>query len=240
MQERHNTADNDREPHGLLLDFGGVISITLFERHRTTERLLGLAAGALDWRGPFAPEADTLWRDMLAGRISERDYWAIRARETGCLVGEDWTMLDLIARARGPDPNLHVRPEAVATIARVRAGGIRVGILSNELELFYGREMMDALDVLKDIDAIVDATHTKILKPDPRAYALGLEALGTRAEDTVFVDDQFRNVKGARRAGFQVVAFDVTRPADSFAEAERLLADGSARPDMTGRADRPQ
>ena len=38
------------DPRGLLLDFGGVISITLFERHRTTERLLGLREGALDWR----------------------------------------------------------------------------------------------------------------------------------------------------------------------------------------------
>ncbi len=222
MPMRHNTSD-DWEPRGLLLDFGGVISITLFERHRTTERLLGFKVGALDWPGPFAPEKDALWRDMLAGKVSERDYWAIRARDTGRLLGEDWSMLDLIQRARGPDPNLHVRPEAIATIARARAAGIRIGILSNEFELFYGREMMDALVILKSIDSIVDATHTKILKPDSRAYALGLEALGTRPERTVFVDDQARNVEGARKAGLHAVAFDVTRPAESYAEAERLL-----------------
>lgn len=212
------------ERRGLLLDFGGVISITLFERHRTTERLLGLAAGTLDWRGPFAPETDTLWRDMLADKVSERDYWSTRARETGRLVGENWTMLDLIRRARGPDPNLHVRPEAVATIKRAHAAGVRVGILSNELELFYGRDMMDGLAVLKCVDAIVDATHTQILKPDPAAYALGLNALGTRPERTVFIDDQARNVEGARKAGLVALAFDVTRPGESFAEAERLLA----------------
>ena len=215
---------HSRPPRGLLLDFGGVISITLFERHRTTERLLGLKDGTLDWPGPFAPDKDALWRDMLAGRLSERDYWAIRARETGKLVGEEWSMLDLLRHARGPDPNLHVRPQAIDTIGRVRAAGIRVGILSNELELFYGREMMDALVVLRSIDSLVDATHTQILKPDPRAYALGLEALGTLPERTVFVDDQTRNVEGARRAGLHAMAFDVTRPAESFAEAERLLA----------------
>lgn len=216
-------SDGKGAPRGLLLDFGGVISITLFERHRTTERLLGLAEGILDWPGPFDPEADTLWRDMLAGKVSEREYWAIRARETGKLVGEDWSMLDLIQRARGPDPNLHVRPEALAIILSAKSAGIRVGILSNELELFYGRAMMDALDVLKHIDAMVDATHTKILKPDPRAYAMGLEALGTRPERTVFIDDQTRNIEGARKAGLHAVAFDVTRPGASFAEAERLL-----------------
>ena len=35
---------------GLLLDFGGVISVTLFERHRLTEKLLGLPAGTMKWR----------------------------------------------------------------------------------------------------------------------------------------------------------------------------------------------
>ena len=40
---------------GLLLDFGGVISVTLFERHASSEETLGLAAGTLTWRGPLDP-----------------------------------------------------------------------------------------------------------------------------------------------------------------------------------------
>ena len=98
---------------GLLLDFGGVISVTLFERHRLTEKLLGLPAGTMKWRGPFDPATDDLWRDMIADRISERDYWARRAAETGRLVSEDWDMLAMIRRTIGEDPNLHVRPEAL-------------------------------------------------------------------------------------------------------------------------------
>ena len=66
---------------GLLLDFGGVISVTLFERHALSEQVLGLRAGTLTWRGPFDPEGDRLWADMLADRIAERDYWARRASE---------------------------------------------------------------------------------------------------------------------------------------------------------------
>ena len=33
----------------LVLDFGGVISRTLFETHDLTEKALGLAAGSLQW-----------------------------------------------------------------------------------------------------------------------------------------------------------------------------------------------
>ena len=39
----------------------------------------------------------------------------------------------------------------------------------------------------------------------------------------VFVDDQPRNILGAQRAGLDAVAFDVTAPARSFAEAARRL-----------------
>ena len=55
----------------LVLDFGGVISRTLFETHDLTEAALGLPKGSLTWRGPFQPETDPLWRDMQADLITE-------------------------------------------------------------------------------------------------------------------------------------------------------------------------
>ena len=207
----------------LLLDFGGVISVTMFERHASSEQTLGLEPGSLTWRGPFDPAHDELWRDMCADKIPEREYWARRAAEVGSRFGEDWDMLTLIRRTRGADANRHVRPEAIRTIQKAKAAGRRVGILSNELELFYGRDTMDRLEVLKLMDSMVDATHTHILKPDPRAYALGCEALGLPPDKIVFVDDQKRNVEGARQAGLDVVHFDVTKPAESYAEVERRL-----------------
>ena len=208
---------------GLLLDFGGVISVTLFERHRTSERLLGLPEGTLLWRGPFDPDGDDLWRDMLEGRISERDYWAFRAQETGRRIGEDWDMLAMIRRTMGDGPNAHIRPQARDFVFLAKAAGRRVGILSNELELFYGADTMARLDILKLMDGLVDATHTKILKPDPRAYALGCAALGLPPERIVFVDDQQRNVDGAKAAGLIAIRFDVVDPARSFAEAADAL-----------------
>ena len=72
----------------LVLDFGGVISKTLFETHALSEAALGLAPGSLTWRGPFDPATDAPWRAMQAGEMTERDYWALRMAETGALVGE--------------------------------------------------------------------------------------------------------------------------------------------------------
>ena len=208
----------------LVLDFGGVISRTLFETHDLSERALGLPAGTLSWRGPFDPAGDALWRDMQADKISERDYWMARTREVGRLVGEDWSRMEtFVQRARGADVDAVIRPEAVQAIARAKAAGCALAILSNELDLFYGKDCRHRLALLGQFDQIVDATYTEILKPDPRAYAFVTEALALAAADCVFVDDQWRNVEGGRRAGMQVVHFDVTRPGSSYAQALSLL-----------------
>jgi putative hydrolase of the HAD superfamily len=156
----------------LVLDFGGVISRTLFETHAQSEAALGLPPGTLTWRGPFDPASDAPWRAMQAGEMTERDYWALRMRETGALVGEVWTEFpQFVGRLRGADPAAVIRPEALAAIDRARAAGCRLAILSNELDLFYGAGFRDRLPFLKDFDVIVDATYTGILKPDSRAYA---------------------------------------------------------------------
>ncbi len=72
----------------LILDFGGVVTRTLFETHDITERALGLPAGSLGWKGPFDPSTDPLWVSMQAREITERDYWMTRTRETGALLGK--------------------------------------------------------------------------------------------------------------------------------------------------------
>jgi putative hydrolase of the HAD superfamily len=204
----------------LVLDFGGVITRTLFETHDDNERALGLPPGTLTWRGPFDPKGDALWRAMQAGEISEREYYLTRAQETGRLVQETWTTLpQFLKRIRGADPGSAIRPEAHAAITTAKRQGVKLAILSNELDLFYGQDFRAKLPFLRDFDLIVDATYTGILKPDPRAYAFVTEGLALPANACLFVDDQIGNVHGAAKAGFKTVHFDVTRPAESYRTA---------------------
>lgn len=220
----HCSKGRTRMNKALILDFGGVITRTLFETHDITERALGLPAGTLAWRGPFDPSGDPLWLEMQAGAISERDYWLTRTREVGALLGEEWTdMKTFVQRARGAEPELVLRPQARDCIARAKAAGIRLAILSNELDLFYGAEFRKSLPLIELFDVIVDATYSKILKPDPRAYEQVLAQLDLDRGDCVFVDDQQKNITGAQAVGLPHVHFDVTRPAESFARALSLL-----------------
>jgi putative hydrolase of the HAD superfamily len=211
-------------PRALVLDFGGVISRTLFETHEQTERALRLRPGSLLWRGPFDPSSDALWQRMQAGQISERQYWLQRAAEVGELVGERWTtMAEFVRRARGDTPASVIRPEALVAIQVCAAAGIKLAILSNELDLFYGAEFRAKLPFLAAFDVIVDATYTNVLKPDPKAYENCAAALDLTPSECVFVDDQMHNVNGALAAGMRAIHFDVRNPGKSFLEALTLL-----------------
>ncbi|MEP1486853.1 MAG: HAD-IA family hydrolase [Algibacter sp.] len=198
----------------LLLDFGSVISKSLFERHNLIEEKLDLPKGALTWKGPFDPDNDPLWMSMQRDEITERDYWRTRAREIGELVGkQNWSMIDLL-NAIGGETNYDkiLRPEAVETIALVKKEGLKVGILSNEIELFTGKAFVDNLPFINVLDTFYDATHSDILKPDPRSYNSALKNLQLEAKDVLFVDDQLRNIVGAMKCGLKTLHFDITQP----------------------------
>ncbi|MCP5072168.1 MAG: HAD-IA family hydrolase [Rhodobacteraceae bacterium] len=212
------------DAQALILDFGGVVSRTLFETHALTEKALKMAPGTLTWRGPFDPDSDALWRSMQANEISERDYWAWRMREVADLISADWCETsDFVKAARGATPQEVIRPEFLETVALAREQGVKLAILSNELDLFYGADFRDKLPVLQDFAVVHDATYTKILKPDPRAYLSCLSDLGLPAKACVFVDDQARNIVGAQAVGLNTVQFDVRNPVESYAKARALL-----------------
>jgi putative hydrolase of the HAD superfamily len=210
---------------GLIFDFGGVMSKTLFETHALTEVALGLAPNTLQWRGPFDAANDLLWQRMQRNEISERDYWLTRSKEVGAMLGENWTdMQTFVKRSRSADPDQVIRPEVAIVINEAKEQGLKLAILSNELDMFYGKELRSKLQILKNFDTIVDATYTGILKPDARAYTLALDAISLSNSECLFIDDQKRNIDGALAVGLACVHFDVMNPGASCLEIQQFMA----------------
>lgn len=215
--------DHASPAKGLVLDFGGVLTRSFFETRSQFEALLGLPRDTFRWRGPFDPLSDRLWSRFLAGELTEGAYWALCAEEAGARIGERWTMREFCRRHNDLPDEAIFRPQAMRLVADARHAGIRLAIVSNDLESLNGREWIDNSPVVRLFDAVIDATHTGIRKPDPRACQLALQALGVRAEQAVFIDDQAANVGGAEQAGVRAIHLDLTRPDIAFAAARALL-----------------
>ena len=207
----------------LVFDFGGPVLLTPFELRHVGERALGLAPGTFAWTGPFAPEADPDWQAFQAGEMNEREYWALRSAEFAALTGEPPTMKDLCGYLYSGSQEELVRPEAWALLRDAKAAGVPVGVLTNDLTSFHDEQWLRRMTILDEFDAMVDGRTEGVYKPDPAAYRLMLERMGVTAHETVFIDDQPVNLRGAEGVGLTPVYLDPTDPASGFRLARSLL-----------------
>ena len=192
----------------VLLDIGGVLVRTPFEMLDYQRSRLDLTE---TWRGPFDLATDALFADVAAGRMTERAYWAHRVEELAPVLGGGDPERVMAGIFDAPEGEV-LRQEVLALISDLKAAGLAVGLLTNDLAKFHGGRWEDDLPSLARISPLVDLSHTEILKPHPDAYRAGVDALGVPAGAVLFVDDQPMNVEGAVAAGLQAIHFDVTDP----------------------------
>lgn len=167
------------------------------------------AVGSLPWRGPFDPASDPLWQDLVAGTITERRYWDLRAAEV--FDGPDPVTRLMEVVFDRPPADL-VRPEVTALLDEVG----RPALLTNDLTRFHPPAWVERMAVvLRRFDPLIDLSRGPALKPHPAAFALAVERLACLPGEVVFVDDQPANVAGGGAAGLESLAFDVTDPAGS-------------------------
>jgi putative hydrolase of the HAD superfamily len=60
---------------------------------------------------------------------------------------------------------------------------------------------------LHRFDVLVWSFQLGVVKPDPAIYKHLLEKLGTRPEETLFVDDKAENTAGAEALGIRAIEF---------------------------------
>lgn len=207
----------------LLLDIGGVVIRTPFELLAGAERRAGLPDGALGRRGPFDPDGDPEFDEVAQGTTTERAYWQVRADRAAPLLGVPPGMKPFMRLLFDLPEDAVVRPEMVALIDDTLAAGHRVGLLTNDLVDFHGKDWVDRLTIFTRAHALVDVSQHGVLKPAPEAYELGIDAMGVPASHIVYLDDQPVNVAGARAVGLEAIEVDVTDVGAAVARARGAL-----------------
>lgn len=207
----------------LVLDFGGPVLLTPFEL--VGDRRGTPAHELLFGRGPLATVAapDLDWADLQEGRITERAYWAHRAREWHGAGGSGPDISAMMAHLYVPARPQLVREQARSLIRDARAAGHPVAILTNDLRAFHSQEWVDEIEIVGDVDVLVDGSVEGYLKPDRRLYEVLADRLGVDFVDMVFLDDQMANIRGAQALGIPSVWFDPAVPDAGFDAVRTLL-----------------
>ncbi|HEX4834458.1 MAG TPA: HAD-IA family hydrolase [Trebonia sp.] len=156
------------------------------------------------------------WNEQWAAIAYDRDAGRVTVAEaftrtlTAC--GRD-PQPALVERLVARDAELlaqrtEVCDDTAPTLARLRAAGIRLALVSNCAE--GTRPMLAAKGLLGLVDATVLSCEVGTPKPEPEIYHVALDALGAEPADAVFLDDQPGYCAGARAVG--VRAIQVVRP----------------------------
>jgi FMN phosphatase YigB (HAD superfamily) len=208
---------------GLLLDVGVVFFKSAWEIADDYERCRGIPLGTVEGRGPLDPGGDADWQRYLRGEITERDYWlafAGRAQERGAPLDGHPSLMRAMFQTPGVEP---VRPEGIDLVQRCRVQGRKVGILTNELMDFQGRQWVESQEWCAWFEVLVDSSEFGIRKPDPRPYLEAITRMDLPPEKIVFIDDNPTYVAGGNAVGLISILLDVRDPAAAFAEAAQLL-----------------
>lgn len=207
---------------GILFDFDGTVGDSWGGYHRQRDALVDVIrrrAPHVDieaFEQRYLDLAERHYTVMLREHGDYDEYRLRRLRE----ALQPWHALDdeLFAEYRelhnGAIDAIAAFPDALATIRALRAQGIRVGVLTNgpsELQ----RRKLRASGLLEEFDAVAITGELGVHKPDPRAFKLALELLGTRADETAMVGDDLTNdVAGAIAAGFAAVVWVERQPGE--------------------------
>jgi len=197
----------EREYHGLLVDFGGVLTTNIWKSFDLFCETEGLERGTVLELFRADGEALALLRSLERGAVTDEEF----ERDFGELLGVDPPgLVERLFAGLSPEQDM------IDAVTSVRASGVRTGLISNSWGTgIYERAPMAIFD------ATVISGDVGLHKPEPEIYELGAERIGVSPDACVFVDDLRENVAGAEAVGMTALLH--RDPASTIAELERLL-----------------
>lgn len=204
----------------VVSDFGGVLTTPLVESFAALQGESGVtieAVGRALGRVATDEGRNPLY-ELETGRMTERDF----LERLGSALAEDLGRpVELHGFGERYFANLHPNQELIAYFRALRARGLRLALLTNNVREWESL-WRPKLPVDELFETVVDSAFVGMRKPDPAIYELTLSRLGLPAQACLFLDDLDVNVATARRLGMLGVHFRETTQA--IADVEAALA----------------
>jgi putative hydrolase of the HAD superfamily len=201
-------ASENGEYTGLLIDWGGVLTTSLFGSFAAFCALEGLDPKTLADSFRHNRDARALLIGLETGAIDEDEFEPQLAAILGVKAPK---LIDRLFAGAGPEKVM------LAAVLAARQNGIRTGLISNS----WGTRRYDREQLSQLFDGIVISGDEGMRKPAPQMYTLGAERIGLEPERCVYVDDLEFNLTPARELGMATVHHvDADR---TVSELEQLL-----------------
>jgi putative hydrolase of the HAD superfamily len=205
----------------VIFDFGGVITASPFEAFNKLEEERGLPRNLVRQINAADPDSNA-WALLERSEITREEFDARFAAEAARL-GHELRGADVLAVLAGA-----VRPGMVAALDAIRAAGLKLGCITNNVPGGSGPAMAQTPEaesryaqIFARFDHVIESSKAGVRKPDPRIYAMMCEALAVAPEACVYLDDLGINCKPAAAMGMR--AIKVVGEEQALAELSQAL-----------------
>ena len=100
-----------------------------------------------------------------------------------------------------------LRTELVDYVPRIRASGLKTGIITNNV-IEFRDHWRGMLPVDELFDLVIDSSEVGMRKPNPAIFQLALETGGLTPDQVLFLDDFQGNVVAAQALNIQSILVD--------------------------------
>lgn len=184
---------------GVLFDLGGVVMDSPLAAIARYERDHSLGHQAINHAIRASGDAGA-WSRLERGELTLEGF--LEPFEAECRAcGVEISGAKLMNYIGGAQP----RPAMIEALRRLRAGGLRVGALTNNWVSDGPRRTHPAR---AHFDAFIESSVVGMRKPDPRIYDLACRELGIAPARAAFLDDIGGNLKPARAMGMATIKVD--------------------------------
>ncbi len=147
-----------------------------------------------------------VWSDELDQKMWRRLCFAVAEAIPG-LTADPQAWYEQLYGHFGESATWRPFPETVETLVRLRAQGVKLGVVSNWDSRLLS--ILDAMELSGLVDVVVVSAVVGVRKPGARIFELALEQLGAEPQTTIMVGDSVADdVEGAARAGLSPVLVD--------------------------------
>jgi putative hydrolase of the HAD superfamily len=192
-------AGTKQTPEALLIDLDGVVRTFDPVFATSVEQQYGLPEGSL----AASAFASTRIRPALVGDESHENWLESVALDLAELAGG-------VDRARAAVDQWNANRGMVNTavldfVRELRGEGVAVGLATNSTDRLDAD--LDRLGLITEFDAVINSSVVRVHKPTAEFFRLACAAVGVAPSRCLHVDDDDRNVRGARAAGLSAYRF---------------------------------
>lgn len=138
---------------------------------------------------------------LQRGKITMDEFWKVYAQR----LNSDPILIEVIWK-KTFESNNRINKEVEDIVKKLKDEGYKVTLCTNTIKAFSETHKRN-----KDYDIfdfVIVSCDVGMMKPDREIYEFALKNLDVESKECVFIDNELKNVEGARNAGMKAILFE--------------------------------